>query len=221
MISEEEHFRHIMEFLSGLLAEHGDTDRHIRYVQGYTEILAREYGRLHPRAGMTGQRLSWIVKAAGLHDIGKLAVPVRLSERDMCLSENDLRLIRDHTVRGSEMIPQLFDFMGKDFCRICRNVCLYHHERYDGSGFPKGYKREHIPVEAQLVGLADMYDVLLHGPRGRTSYSREMVYYMLMNGKCGNLSPVMCECLENAREAMETFRLAEDGIGGANSPVSA
>lgn len=210
MISEEEHFLHIMDFLMGLLEAHGDTPRHIRYVQGYTEILAEEYGRLHPRAGMTKQRLRWIVQAAGLHDIGKLAVPVNLSFPDICLSEAERNVIKEHTVRGSEMIPLLFDFMGKDFCRICRNICLYHHERYDGSGFPKGYKREHIPMEAQIVAVADMYDVLLHASHGRTAYTREKAYYMLMNGKCGTLSPVMQECLENAKEVLGAFHLSNE-----------
>ncbi|MBR1865808.1 MAG: HD domain-containing protein [Lachnospiraceae bacterium] len=208
MIDEAEHFKHLTECLNQIMVARSiDTLAHIRYVQGYTRILATEYARLHPRARMSSQKIDWIVDAAGLHDMGKLMLPDSLLHKVGRQSRLEREWMKQHTVLGCEMVDLLFDFRGTDFCRICRNVCLYHHEIYDGSGYPKGYKRDKIPTEAQLVALADMYEVLLHYEPEKNTFPKEKVYYMLMNGKCGELSPKMKECLENTKERLETYRL--------------
>lgn len=216
MINETEHYEHIIACLNDIIVYRKiDSIRHIQYVKGYTGILAAEYGKLHPKARMTPERIEWIVEAAGLHDIGKIMMPDSILGREGRLSKAESELLKEHTIKGSEMIELLFDFKGKDFCRICRNVCLFHHERYDGSGYPRGYKRDKIPTEAQLVALADMYEVLIHYERDGLSYSKEKVYYMLMNGECGSLSPNMRGCLESAKEEIEQFRI--QGEEPANS----
>ena len=105
------------------------------------------------------------------------------------------------------MMRVMTEFESEEYVRTCCNVCLYHHERYEGNGFPAGLKKDRIPLEAQLVGLADMYDVLIHSDMGRKAVTKGQAYMMLMNGECGELSPRMKECLEDAREDLEAFKL--------------
>ena len=95
------------------------------------------------------------------------------------------------------------EFQDRDYRRICCNVCLYHHEKYDGTGYPYGLKKDRIPLEAQLVGLADMYDALVNAEVNKKPYSKDIAFYMLMNGKCGELSPRMKECLQEAKDILE------------------
>ncbi len=205
MKDEKRHYDQMIQCLKNMVIYRNiGSIQHIEYVQKYTRILATEYAKLYPRSRMTEQKIDFIVEAAGLHDIGKLALPDSIIEKKEKRTESEDLLMQQHTVRGSEMIGLLFEFRGEQFCRICRNVCLYHHEKYDGTGYPGKVKRDRIPIEAQLVGLADMYDTMIHNEHNNAQFSKEKAYYMLMNGECGVLSPKMKECLESAKRMMET-----------------
>lgn len=176
---------------------------HIQYVQEYTRVLAKQYAKLYPRSKMTKRKIDLIVQAARLHDVGKLVMPDSLLKKPGQLSKWEMEILKEHTIRGSEIMQAISGFHDRDYCRICYNVCLYHHEKYDGSGYPYGLKRDRIPVEAQLVALADMYDALVNMRENKEFYSKDKAFYMLMNGMCGELSPRMRECLQEAKEALE------------------
>lgn len=182
-----------------------EPEQHILYVQGYTKILAEHYARLYPKARMTIGKIKKIVRAARLHDIGKLAVPEWVLCKDGRLSEYELDMLKAHTIKGCEMMHILGMTEDEEYNRICHNVILYHHEKYDGSGYPYGLKKDRIPKEAQIVCLADMYEILIHGKGERKRFTKEEAYHMLMRGEFGEISPRMRECFTDAKEDMEAF----------------
>lgn len=184
-----------------------ESEQHILYVQAYTRILAEHYAGLFPKARMTIDKINRIVRAARLHDIGKLAVPEHILLKEGRLSEGEMDMLRLHTMKGCEMVHVLGQTEDEEYNRICHNIVLYHHEKYDGTGYPYGLKKDKIPLEAQIVGLADMYDVLIHGKGDRQKFTREEAYQMLMRDEFGELSPRLKESLQDAKEDMEAFVL--------------
>lgn len=204
----KEHHEHLVEILHDIIAyRNTESMQHIKYVQGYTKILANQYAKLYPRSRMTKKKIDIIVQAAEMHDVGKIAMPDFVINRPGRLSKAELELLKEHTIKGSKIMKVMFSFQGADYSRICHNVCLYHHEKYDGTGYPYGIEQDKIPIEAQLVALADMYDVLVNKSVNRQPVSKERAYYMLMNGECGELSPRMKECLQEAKSELEELRL--------------
>lgn len=187
-----------------------ETMRHIYYVEAYTRILAEHYAGLFPRARMTASKIDMIARAARMHDVGKLLLPDFIVASPGRLTNSELEILKEHTELGSQIMKILTEFQSERFQRICQNVCRYHHEKYDGSGYPEGLQKEKIPLEAQIVALADMYDVLINAIVGGEKNTKERAYYMLMNGECGELSPRMRESLKDAKEEMEAFSLKED-----------
>lgn len=201
---DDEHNRECcIDFLRDIIVQcNAETREHIWYVGNYTRILAEVYAKLFPRSRMTARKQSIIVQAANIHDIGKIAIPDSILVKKGRMSRFEYELMKKHTIKGSQIIKSMSWNMDRDFERICYNVCLYHHEKHDGSGYPYGMRDNRIPVEAQLVGLADMYDALIHCSDNREVCTKDRAYIMLMNNKCGELSPKMRECLEEARYAL-------------------
>lgn len=208
-IMEEEnqfkaHHEHLIEILRDIMFyRNTESVKHVQYVQEYTRIIAKQYAKLYPRSKMTAHKIDLIVQAAQMHDVGKITMPDAILTRPGQLSRSEMELLKEHTINGSRIMKVMFEFQEKDYSRICYNVCLYHHEKYDGTGYPYGLKKDKIPIEAQIVALADMYDTLVNEKMNTEVYSKEKAFYMLMNGICGELSPRMKECLQEAKESLE------------------
>ena len=204
----KEHHEHLVEVLRDIINyRNAESVEHVRYVQGYTRILAEHYARVFPKSRMTPEKVNMIVRAAQMHDVGKITMPDAIISRPGRLSDTEMEMLKEHTIKGSQIMKVMTEFESEEYSRICCNVCLYHHEKHDGTGYPRGIKNSRIPVEAQLVALADMYDILVNSSTNREVCSKEKAYYMLMNGECGELSPKMKECLEAAKEDIEAFSL--------------
>lgn len=186
-----------------------ESSQHIAYVQGYTRILAEHYAKIYPKAKMTMGRIEKLVRAAQLHDIGKMAVPDWVLLKVGRLSEYEMDLMKTHTIKGCELVHVLGQTEDDEYNRICHNVVLYHHEKYDGTGYPYGLKKDKIPIDAQVVGLADMYDILVHGTGERQKYTKEEAYQLLMQNSFGEIGPRMKECFEHAKEEMEAFIIGD------------
>lgn len=205
------HYEHMEKILcDSICNRNAESIRHIYYVEAYTRILAEHYASLFPRARMTEQKINMIARAARMHDVGKLVLPDFIVTRHGKLTDSELEMLKEHTIIGSRIMDILTEFQPERFQRICHNVCLYHHEKYDGSGYPEGLQKEKIPIEAQLVALADIYDVLTNTVIEEHSNMKERAYYMLMNRECGELAPRMWESLKDAKEDLEAFVLDED-----------
>ena len=204
---EEYHLR-LVEVLNDIVDSRSvESMEHIAYVQGYTRILANHYAQIFKHARMTKQKIEYIVKAATIHDIGKITLPDTILTRPGKLSHWEMEVLKGHTVKGSQIVEVMAEFEDDEYRKICRNVCMYHHEKYDGSGYPGRIRKERIPIEAQLVGLADLYDALIHTGVQSKAVKQKDAYTLLMEGRCGELSPRMKECLMSAKEELEEFEI--------------
>lgn len=182
-----------------------ESKEHLMYVEEYTRILATCYAKQYPKARMTQKKIEYIVKASRYHDIGKIAIPDWILLKDGRLSVGEMEILRTHTIKGCEMFHVMGMTEDEDYNRICHNVILYHHEKYDGTGYPYGLRKDKIPKEAQLVGLADMYAVLVHGIGERKKYTKEEAFSTLLQDEFGEISPRLKECLTIAKEEMENY----------------
>lgn len=206
------HYKNLIEILSDILiCRNIETINHMKFVQGYTWILVNQYVALYPEKGITKHTIEMITEAALIHDVGKIVLPDFLLNRSENMSKTDIEAAMEHTIEGSKIVQKMFSFLGEDYREICCNICLYHHEKYDGTGYPYGLSQDEIPLEAQIVALADMYDILVNATVHKDIISKDRAYYMLMNGICGELSPEIKECLENAKETLEGFTLERLG----------
>lgn len=194
-----------IELLSDMITQSGSESRiHMSYVQQYTSILVRFYSKLFPRAKMSDNKQKHIVLASLIHDVGKISMPDVLLARKGRMSVSELNLYKRHTIKGGQIVRSFSSGRDKDFERICYNVCLYHHEKYDGSGYPYGYREDKIPIEAQIVGLADIYDTLIHSDMSE-DIGKSRAFHMIINNECGVISPKLIKCFESARKEMEAI----------------
>lgn len=184
-----------------------ETREHIWYVKEYSRVIARAYAKHFPRSRMSMRKQELIIEAAGIHDVGKLIMQDCLLYKPGRMSTYELELYKKHTIKGGQIIKSLSTGRDRDFERICYNVCVYHHEKYDGTGYPYGLKEDKIPIEAQIVGLADIYDTLLRC-RNREAFTKEKAYRMIMDAECGLISPRLTECLKASREELESINYA-------------
>lgn len=187
-----------------------ESEEHLMYVEAYTRILATHYAKRYPKARMTQKKIDNIVKASRYHDIGKIAIPDWILLKDGRLSVGEMEILRTHASKGCEMFHVMGMTDDEEYNRICHNIILYHHEKYDGTGYPYGLRKDKIPKEAQIVGLADMYAVLVHGTGERKRFTKEEAFSMLMSGEFGEISPRLKECLAIAKDEIESYVVVKE-----------
>ena len=184
-----------------------ESEDHLRYVREYTRIFAEAYAKLNKGSRLTRKKRELIAKASVVHDIGMINIPDFLVTKHGRLSPTEMYELRKHTIRGGQIIKATNWNIDREFSRICYNICLYHHEKCDGTGYPYGLKEDKIPIEAQLVGLADIYEVLVHRDSNRTVSDNAKAYELIMSGKCGEFSQRLKECFDSAIEQIESVKL--------------
>lgn len=180
--------------------ESGD---HVRRVKDFTRILAGYVSGLCPEYGLDGEDVDVIAAAAAMHDVGKIAIPDAILLKPGRLTEEEYAVMKTHTTKGCEIIAMLGDIQEGEYGRASYEICRYHHERYDGSGYPEGLKGEEIPIAAQIVSVADVYDALVSKRCYKDACTMAEAYDMIMRGECGQFSPKLLTCLEKAREEFE------------------
>ena len=111
--------------------------------------------------------------------------------------------MKSHTICGCEILEKIGDIWSKEYGRISAEICRFHHERYDGNGYPDGLKGNEIPISAQLVSVADVYDALVNERVYKAAIPKDKAFRMIINGECGMFSPELMECLRNCRQLLE------------------
>ena len=189
----------------GMVVEYRDIEsgEHVRRVKEYTSVLAKEAMSEYPEYGLTDELVHQIASASVLHDIGKIAIPDHILLKRGKLTEDEYEYMKTHAAKGSELLPLMNGAWDKDFGRICYEICRHHHEKYDGKGYPDGLKGEEIPLSAQLVSIADVYDALVSERVYKEAYSPDQAFHMIISGECGMFSPKLLECFRNVKKEFE------------------
>lgn len=180
-----------------------ESGEHIRRVKEYTKILATEAMKSFPEFGLTPERVSVIVTASPLHDIGKIALPDKILMKPGRLTDQEFEYIKSHTISGCEILDNMKGVWSEEYAKVCKEICHSHHERYDGSGYPDGLRGSEIPLSAQIVSIADVYDALTNERVYKDAIPKDHAFRMIINGECGIFSPKLMECLRNVRTEFE------------------
>ena len=186
----------------GRSLESGD---HIGRIKGYTEIITRRMMKDYPELGITEPIAEVIVSASALHDIGKIAIPDSILNKPGKLTNDEFEFVKSHTIRGGDIVNSITGIWDEDYARICYEICRYHHERYDGRGYPDHLKGDDIPISAQCESIADVYDALVTESVYRAAYSKEEAFNMIIRGESGVFSPKLLESFRKSREEFEAF----------------
>lgn len=194
----------IVEFRS---AETGD---HVKRIEYLTRILLTYLVRHFPKYKLTNEEIENIAKASILHDIGKIGIPDSILLKPGRLTEKEFETMKTHTTIGCEILESIHTAQNDEFYRYCYDICRYHHERYDGRGYPDHLVGDAIPISAQIVSVADVYEALVSKRVYKAAFSCETAYEMILNGECGQFSPYITECFKLAKD--DLFKFVEDGI---------
>ena len=211
----------ILDTLSALLEHRSiESGNHILRIRQLTKILLQEIARCYPEYKLTENDIDCISSASALHDIGKISIPDAILNKPGKLTEEEFSLMKTHTTLGSQMVEHLGDLGDMVFLRYAYNICLYHHERWDGKGYPTGIAGENIPICAQVVGLADVFDALTSPRVYKDAIGDEKAGNMIFNGECGEFSPKVLECFKQARHAMvQKARQYADGLSPKSEQI--
>lgn len=193
---KEKNNRMMVGILSQIVEfRNGESGPHVLHIQTLTRLLLE---RLVQKTGQYG--LSWseqymISMASALHDIGKIGIDEKILNKPGKLTKEEFDIMKTHTLIGAAMLENLKMYQGEILLEVAYQICHWHHERYDGKGYPDGLKGEEIPISAQVVSLADVYDALVSDRVYKKAYSHEKAIEMILNGECGMFNPLLLECL--------------------------
>lgn len=182
-----------------------ESGEHVRRIRTMTLLLTRHYIQKHPECGIAADQLTPIADAAVLHDIGKIAIPDSILCKPGRLTPEEFTIMKEHTVRGCEILEQIPHLLDSNLYRYCYDICRHHHERWDGKGYPDGLRGDEITVWAQVVSLADVYDALVSERVYKAAYSHEEAVGMILNGECGVFNPEILECFREVEAEVKRF----------------
>lgn len=187
---------HIVEF------RNGESGMHVLNVQMLTEVLLRQLLLITDKYEISEADIALIGKASALHDIGKISIPDHILNKPGRLTDEEFQIMKTHSIVGASMLDQLTNYKDEPLVKVAYKICRWHHERYDGRGYPDGLKGEDIPLPAQIVALADVYDALTSERVYKRAFSHEKALEMILNGECGAFNPLLLECLEKSSDAI-------------------
>ena len=188
----------VVDALSSII-EHrsAESGQHILRIRHFTKILLEEVVRSCPEYDLDQQTISVISSASALHDIGKIAIPDAILMKPGPLSDEEREIMKTHAATGCQILDELGDLGDPEYLRYAHNICHYHHERWDGGGYPEGLSGDNIPICAQVVGIADVYDALTSKRVYKDAFSFTKAANMILRGECGVFSPKLLECFKH------------------------
>lgn len=188
---------HIVEFRN---AESGP---HVQHIQTVSELLLRQLARKTDRYALTEDDIALISTASALHDIGKISIPDSILNKPGKLTAEEFEVVKTHAVVGASILQNLPMTQDEPLIQVAYQICRWHHERYDGHGYPDGLVGDQIPITAQVVSLADVYDALTGERCYKKAYPHETAVRMIQNGECGVFNPLLIECLLDIQDQLQ------------------
>ena len=195
---------HIVEF------RNGESGMHVRNVHTLTEIMLKTLIQKTDKYHLTQTDISVISTASALHDIGKIAIPEEILNKPGRFTDEEFAIMKTHSMVGAEMLEALPFHQNEPLVKAAYQICRWHHERWDGRGYPDGLKEDEIPISAQMVALADVYDALTSERVYKPAYSHEQAIHMILNGECGTFNPLVMDCLRDCADIIRSELSAED-----------
>lgn len=185
----------IVEILSQIIErpDGGCGGNHAARITEFTRLILERLAEKNAYP-LSPEDITTISYAAALHDIGKVRVDGKIVDKKGKLTAEEFEIMKTHTTLGDEMLKNLKTYAKEPLVKYAREICLSHHERYDGGGYPRGLKGEEIPVSAQVVSICDVYDALVSERSYKPAYTHENAVEMIKNGECGEFNPIISEC---------------------------
>ena len=190
---------HIVEF------RNGESGLHILHVNTITKYLLKQLVRRTDQYPLSKADISLISTASALHDIGKISISDAILNKPGRLTEEEFEVMKTHSMVGANMLLDLpIEQQEVPLVKVASEICRWHHERYDGNGYPDGLKGEEIPIAAQVVALADVYDALTSERCYKKAYSHEVALKMILEGQCGAFNPTLLLCLQEIADTLQS-----------------
>lgn len=187
----------ILSFIVGY--RNNESGPHILHVEQITEILLNELEKENENYKFTKEEKKDIILAAGMHDIGKLCIDDAILNKPGRLTQEEFEEMKKHTTYGGQMMESLDVYQGELLTKYIYDICMEHHERWDGNGYPLGKKGDEINIYSQIVGLADCYDALVSNRVYKNAYAHEKAIDMLFKDECGVFNPLILKCFMNVK----------------------
>ncbi len=183
-------------------------EHHCEKVRKFTEIMLVKIRQFCPEYKLSVKECENIAFAAMMHDLGKMTIPDHILHKPGKLTFEEKQIMQNHTRKGRQIFEHIRQTLKKEnaeyeLFRCCAEVCMYHHERFDGGGYPQGLAKDEIPISAQIVGLADAYDSLISERIYKPAYGRAEAFEMIMKGECGIFNPRLMEIFSLVRMDLE------------------
>ena len=188
---------HIVEF------RNGESGAHVRHIRIITELLLHRLLEISSRYAITAEQQDMIPLASALHDIGKIGIDEKVLNKPGKLTPEEFKVIQTHSMLGAKMLHDLDEFSEQPLLQTAYEIARWHHERWDGRGYPDGLKGDEIPISAQLVSLADVYDALTSERCYKKAFSHEKAVQMILNGECGAFNPLLLQCLTDIQDDLK------------------
>ena len=204
-IQEKERNNHIIiSILSEVVGlKNGESRKHILSVSRITELLLSRVMQRTSRYHLTWQDEALITNAAALHDIGKIGIDEKILNKPGKLTKEEFEIMKTHTLIGAKMVEHLEAFREEPFVKVTYAICRWHHERWDGRGYPDGLKGDAIPISAQIVSIADVYDALTSKRVYKDAFAHEKAIQMILDGECGLFNPLLLDCLLDIKDSLK------------------
>lgn len=191
---------HTVEF------RNGESGQHILNVRRITQLLLKRLIEIDPQVQLTKQQIQKIALASSLHDIGKISIDDAILNKPGKLTPEEWEIMKRHTIVGEELLQHVPKYQNDELIRYAREIARSHHERYDGKGYPDGLKGDEIPITAQVVAMADVYDALTAKRAYKEAFSHEKAIQMIVNGECGTFNPLLLKCLQDKEAALKSTK---------------
>lgn len=185
---------HIVEF------RNGESGMHVHHIKQLTSILLQNLIEKTDKYRLTENDILLISTASSLHDIGKISIDDKILNKPGRLTAEEFEVIKTHSIIGAEMLQDLHNTHNYPLFDKAYEICRWHHERYDGKGYPDGLSGEEIPISAQVTSLADVYDALTSNRCYKKAFSHEKAMEMILDGQCGAFNPVLLQCLKDCEK---------------------
>ena len=187
---------HIVEF------RNGESGQHVLHIRTLTELFLSRLVLKTDQYSLSPSDINMICIASALHDVGKIGIPSEVLNKPGRLTSEEFEIMKSHTTIGSDMMDAAPVQGGEPLIRMARAICRWHHERWDGRGYPDGLKGDDIPIAAQIVALADVYDALTSARVYKPPFPHEKAVQMILNGECGAFNPLLLEILQEVTQQL-------------------